>query len=73
MRLRQQAFGYTVEELKMVITPMVVNGEEPISSMGTDTPLGGAVRAAAAPLQIFQATLRASDQSADRSDSRSSW
>ena len=39
IRLRQQAFGYTVEELKMVITPMVVTGEEPVSSMGTDTPL----------------------------------
>jgi glutamate synthase (NADPH) large chain len=39
IRQRQQAFGYTVEELKMVITPMVVTGEEPISSMGTDTPL----------------------------------
>jgi len=38
-RQRQQAFGYTVEELKMVITPMVVTGEEPVSSMGTDTPL----------------------------------
>src|SRR5207245_1528066 len=30
---------YTVEELKMVITPMVMAGEEPVSSMGTDTPL----------------------------------
>ncbi|HXV69110.1 MAG TPA: glutamate synthase large subunit [Nitrospira sp.] len=39
IRQRQQAFGYTVEELKMVITPMIVNGEEPVSSMGTDTPL----------------------------------
>ncbi|NKB80428.1 MAG: glutamate synthase large subunit [Nitrospirales bacterium] len=39
LRQRQQAFGFTVEELKMVITPMVVTGEEPISSMGTDTPL----------------------------------
>jgi len=38
-RQRQQAFGYTVEELKMVLTPMVVNGEEATSSMGTDTPL----------------------------------
>ena len=38
-RQRQQAFGYTVEELKMVLTPMFVNGEEAISSMGTDTPL----------------------------------
>jgi glutamate synthase (NADPH/NADH) large chain/glutamate synthase (ferredoxin) len=39
IRQRQQAFGYTVEELKMVITPMVLAGEEAISSMGTDTPL----------------------------------
>ena len=39
IRQRQQAFGYTVEELKMVVTPMVVTGEEPVSSMGTDTPL----------------------------------
>ncbi|MEK7689420.1 MAG: glutamate synthase central domain-containing protein, partial [Bdellovibrionota bacterium] len=39
LRQRQQAFGYTIEELKMVITPMVVTGEEPISSMGNDTPL----------------------------------
>ncbi len=39
IRQRQQAFGYTVEELKMVITPMVVTGEEAVSSMGTDTPL----------------------------------
>jgi glutamate synthase (NADPH/NADH) large chain/glutamate synthase (ferredoxin) len=39
LRQRQQVFGYTVEELKMVITPMAVTGEEPVSSMGTDTPL----------------------------------
>ncbi len=39
IRQRQQAFGYTVEELKMVITPMLVEGQEATSSMGTDTPL----------------------------------
>ncbi|MDZ4854244.1 MAG: glutamate synthase large subunit [Nitrospirota bacterium] len=39
LRQRQQAFGYTIEELKMVITPMVVEGQEATSSMGTDTPL----------------------------------
>jgi glutamate synthase (NADPH) large chain len=36
---RQSAFGYTVEEVNMVLTPMASNGEEPIGSMGTDTPL----------------------------------
>jgi glutamate synthase (NADPH/NADH) large chain/glutamate synthase (ferredoxin) len=39
LRQRQQAFGYTVEELKMIITPMAVAGEEAVGSMGTDTPL----------------------------------
>ncbi|QJR13144.1 Ferredoxin-dependent glutamate synthase 1 [Usitatibacter rugosus] len=36
---RQQAFGYTQEDLKMLMTPMAVAGEEPIGSMGDDTPL----------------------------------
>ena len=39
IRQRQQAFGYTVEELTMVIMPMLVEGQEATSSMGTDTPL----------------------------------
>ncbi len=39
LRQRQQAFGVTIEELKMVLSPMGINGEEPTSSMGTDTPL----------------------------------
>jgi len=36
---RMRAFGYTREELKMILTPMAVNGQEPIGSMGDDTPL----------------------------------
>ncbi|HJQ52573.1 MAG TPA: glutamate synthase large subunit [Gemmatimonadaceae bacterium] len=35
----QRAFGYTADELKMVLTPMAVAGEEPAGSMGNDTPL----------------------------------
>ena len=37
--VRQHAFGYTVEDLKMIITPMAVNGWKALGSMGTDTPL----------------------------------
>ena len=37
--MRQRAFGYTDEDLRFLMTPMAVNGEEPIGSMGTDTPL----------------------------------
>ena len=36
---RQQAFGYTHEDLRVLLTPMAQNGEEPIGSMGTDTAL----------------------------------
>jgi glutamate synthase (NADPH/NADH) large chain len=36
---RQQAFGYTQEELKFLMLPMGVAGEEPIGSMGNDSPL----------------------------------
>ncbi|MDB5108631.1 MAG: glutamate synthase large subunit, partial [Candidatus Binatus sp.] len=36
---QQQSFGYTVEDLKMILAPMAANGQEPVGSMGTDTPL----------------------------------
>jgi hypothetical protein len=36
---RQRAFGYTQEDLKLVLGPMATAGEEPVGSMGTDTPL----------------------------------
>ena len=36
---RQRAFGYTEEELRVIITPMAKNGYEPLGSMGTDTPI----------------------------------
>src|SRR5690606_25481150 len=36
---RQQTFGYTEEELKLLIAPMARTGAEPVGSMGTDTPV----------------------------------
>ena len=36
---RQQAFGYTQEDIELILRPMALGGEEPIGSMGTDTPL----------------------------------
>src|SRR3954463_6991080 len=36
---RQQTFGYTEEELRILIAPMARTGAEPIGSMGTDTPI----------------------------------
>ncbi len=36
---RQRAYGYSEEDLRMLLAPMGAKGEEPIGSMGTDTPL----------------------------------
>lgn len=36
---RQRAFGYTEEELKILLTPMARDGIEPIGAMGSDTPV----------------------------------
>ncbi|CAG1018810.1 partial glutamate synthase (NADPH/NADH) large chain, partial [Burkholderiaceae bacterium] len=36
---RQQAFGYTQEDIKFLLSPMAVAGEEGIGSMGNDSPL----------------------------------
>src|SRR5437868_8324666 len=36
---RQQAFAYTQEDLKFIMQPMAANAEEPIGSMGNDSPL----------------------------------
>ncbi len=35
----QQVFGYTNEDLRMLIAPMAINGQEAVGSMGNDTPL----------------------------------
>ncbi|MFW7379587.1 MAG: glutamate synthase large subunit [Oligoflexus sp.] len=35
----KKAFGYTKEDMRMIISPMAMTGKEPISSMGNDTPL----------------------------------
>jgi glutamate synthase (NADPH/NADH) large chain len=36
---RQQAFGYTQEDLEKFLEPMALNADDPVGSMGTDTPL----------------------------------
>jgi len=36
---RQQAFGYTTEDVKLLMAPMATTGQEAVGSMGTDTPI----------------------------------
>ncbi len=39
IRMRQRAFGYTDEDLKTILLPSALDGQEPVGSMGIDTPL----------------------------------
>ncbi|WP_346292718.1 glutamate synthase large subunit [Sphaerothrix gracilis] len=39
LRQQQMAFGYTFEELRLLLAPMAQNGVEAVGAMGTDTPL----------------------------------
>ena len=39
LKSTQRAFGYTEEDLKFFLSPMAKNGDDPVGSMGTDTPI----------------------------------
>ncbi|OBR91612.1 ferredoxin-dependent glutamate synthase 1 [Clostridium ragsdalei P11] len=39
LKEKQQAFGYSLEDLSKIIGPMAKDGKEPVGSMGNDTPL----------------------------------
>ncbi|MDA1347910.1 MAG: glutamate synthase large subunit, partial [Chloroflexi bacterium] len=39
LQKRQAAFGYTLEDLRVLLEPMAIEGAEPVGSMGNDTPL----------------------------------
>ena len=63
---RQQVFGYTHEELKILLAPMARTGAEPIGSMGTDTPDRRAVGPAAPAVRLLPAAVRPGHQPAAR-------
>jgi glutamate synthase (NADPH/NADH) large chain len=39
VRRRQRTFGYTEEEIRVIVTPMAQTGAEPLGAMGSDTPV----------------------------------
>ena len=61
---RQKIFGYTEEELRVLITPMAATGAEGIGSMGTDTPEAVLSEPAAADLRLLHPAVRAGHQPA---------
>ena len=67
---RQQAFGYTQEDLKLLMTPMAMTGRGSGRLDGHRHADLGAVGQVEAALHLLQAELRAGDEPADRSDPR---
>jgi glutamate synthase (NADPH/NADH) large chain len=67
---RQRTFGYTEEEVRILLTPMGQNGAEPLGAMGSDTPDRGAQRAPAPAVRLLRAAVRAGDQPAAGLDPR---
>src|SRR4051812_44728575 len=53
---RQQMFGYTQEDLRLLMTPMVAGGEEAVGSMGTDTPISALSQKAKLLFTYFKQT-----------------
>ena len=70
---RQRAFGYTEEDLRILIAPMAQQGAEPIGSMGHGHVARGAVEPLAAALRLLQAALRAGHEPAASTRSARSW
>ena len=70
LRRRQRAFGYTHEDIRVLLPTMVRDGQEPVGSMGADISLAVALGRGAGPVHLLQAALRPGHQPADRPDPR---
>ena len=67
---QQRMFGYTEEDLRLIIAPMARNAVESLGSMGTDTPGRGALRPPAHAVRLLQAAVRAGHEPAARRELR---
>ena len=67
---RQEVFGYTAEDVKILITPMAIERHRAHRLDGQRHAARGALREAAAALRLLQAALRAGDEPAGRRDPR---
>ena len=66
LRSRQLAFGYTQEDLRVLISPAAEAGLEPTGSMGNDLALAALSEKEPSLFSLLQAALRAGHQPADR-------
>ena len=70
LRAKQLAFGWTEEDLRVILAPMARDAAEPTGSMGNDIGAGGPVRHAPAAVLLLQAALRPGHEPGDRPDPR---
>ena len=70
LRTRQLAFGYSQEDLRVLIAPAAEAGIEPTGSMGNDLALAALSELRAVAVQLLQAALRPGHQPADRLGAR---
>ena len=64
---QQRGFGYTKEDVKMILQPMAAGGKDPVWSMGDDTPLAFLAHSPAANVLVLSAAVRTGDKSCNRS------
>ena len=55
---RQQAFGYTQEDLKILMAPMAQTGQEAVGSMGNDAPISASPTGPSCSIPISSRTSR---------------
>ncbi len=67
---RQRTFGYTEEEVRILLTPMARTGAEPLGAMGSDTPVAVLQRAPAAAVRLLHPAVRPGDEPAAGLDPR---
>ena len=67
---RQAAAGFTMEDLELLLQPMMEEGKEAIGSMGDDAPLAVLSEQNAAALALFPAEFQPGHQPADRPAAR---
>ena len=63
---RQTAFGYSFEDLRLLLTPMARDGVEAVGAMGADTPLSVLSDRPKTALRLLSAAICSGHKSADR-------
>ena len=70
LQASQRGFGYSREDVKMILEPMAKDGKDPVWSMGDDTALAFLAKTTAAGVRLLSPAVCAGHESVDRSATR---